>query len=122
MVVWYSATIQENKKDSNRGKGVLIPDIIAEPRNELLIVECAAPYKASDEKVCYFGFFVCALILRYQYFYWVVIFPTHNLHLTSESIDDKKDSIMTNSEIVPGFDDMIGDGKKTKADSIEGGS
>ena len=37
-------------KDTKRGKGVLIPDVIAVCSNALLIVESAAPYKASDEK------------------------------------------------------------------------
>ena len=33
-----------------RGKGVLIPDVLATRQGELIIVESSAPYKVSDEK------------------------------------------------------------------------
>lgn len=40
-------------RDAFRGKGALIPDIIAVKDKRLLIVECAAPYKYHDElKLC----------------------------------------------------------------------
>lgn len=35
--------------DGKRGKGALIPDVLATKDGELIVVECSAPYKVSDE-------------------------------------------------------------------------
>ena len=35
--------------DGKRGKGALIPDVLATKNGELIVVECSAPYKVSDE-------------------------------------------------------------------------